>query len=113
MAELWPNLSRASQFWPKIFLVFDQSDGFITSKFQLLHSIMSSKQIYTRHQNLKLNGQKSDLLQQFLFTKNGKIQRKSHVTVLYLVTVGPEMHRFENKIVYNYLVSLPICFKFG
>ena len=37
MAELRPNLSRAGQFWPKIFLVFDLSDGFITSKFDSLH----------------------------------------------------------------------------
>ena len=101
MAELRPNLSCVSQFWAKIFLVFDLNDGFIMSNFHFLHAIMSSKQIYTRHPNFKSNGQKSDLLRQFMFTKNGKIQQKSHVTVLYLVTFGPKMHKFENKFVHN------------
>ena len=56
MAELWLNLSCAGQFWPKIFLVFNLNDGFIKSKFHFDVCIMSSKQIYTRHPNLKQIG---------------------------------------------------------
>ena len=93
--------------------MFDQNDGLLKSKFNFLHVILSSSQIYTLHPNLKLNEQKSDLLQLFMYTKSGKFQQKSHVTVLYLVTYWPKMDEFENKIDHNFLDFKPIYCKFG